>query len=229
MRALHVPPPEDGENPDRIRMRKIGRAVRERMAANPAVYKVPTDKAEIYAVGDFLGPEECQRLIAQTDAVARPSAAFDADYSSGHRTSYSGDPDPDDPFVKRIQRRIDDLLGIDPAQGETIQGQRYQVGQEFRPHTDWFPAGTPYWEMEKDRGGQRVYTAMVFLNDVEQGGATDFPRLGLSFTPRQGVLLAWNNADLAGRPNPWTIHAGTPVTAGVKYIITKWYRARKWI
>jgi prolyl 4-hydroxylase len=38
----------------------------------------------------------------------------------------------------------------------------------------------------------------------------------------------WNNADLDGEPNRWAIHTGTQVTAVVKYIITKWYRTRKW-
>jgi prolyl 4-hydroxylase len=223
-----VPIPADEHNPDRDRLRRQGRRVRERLEAHPGVYKVKVSKAEIYALGGFLSPEECARLIELIDSVARPSTAFDADYSTGYRTSYSGDPDPSDPFIRRIQRRMDDLLGIDPTYGETLQGQRYQPGQQFQAHTDWFPANTPYWEEERDRGGQRSITAMIFLNPVEEGGETDFPRLGVSFEPKPGVLLIWNNADEEGRPNPWTIHAGTPVVKGVKYIVTKWYRARRW-
>lgn len=210
-------------------MAKIGRKVRQRLAAMPDVYKLPTEKAEIYAVGDFLTGEECGRLIAMVDAVAQPSRAFDVDYATGYRTSYSGDPDPHDPFVKRIQRRIDDLLGLEPRTGETIQGQRYLPGQQFQDHTDWFPHNTPYWEAEKDRGGQRCYTAMIFLNEVEEGGATTFGRLNMAIQPKPGVLLAWNNADENGVPNPWTVHAGSPVVRGEKYIVTKWYRARNWI
>ncbi|MEO6151940.1 MAG: 2OG-Fe(II) oxygenase [Croceibacterium sp.] len=228
MTAVHVPAPADADNPDRMRLRKQGRLVRERLAANPGVYRVPTEQAEIWAIGEFITPEECERLMALTDAVARPSSAFDADYSSGHRTSYSGDPDPGDPFVKRIQRRIDDLLGIDPTFGETIQGQRYLPGQQFQPHTDWFPSATDYWDQERKRGGQRSITAMAYLNVVEDGGATEFPRLGLTFAPKAGVLLVWNNADPDGRPNPFTLHAGCPVAKGVKYVVTKWYRAKRW-
>ena len=215
-------------NPDKARLRRVGRTMRERLRALPEVYAIPTDKAEMFAVGDFFSAEECTRLIGMIDSVAQPSRAFDADYASGYRTSYSGDVDPHDPFVRKLQRRLDDLLGIDPSYGETIQGQRYLPGQQFQPHTDWFPGGTPYWEQEKDRGGQRSFTAMAYLNAVEEGGSTDFPRLGLSFEPRAGTLLIWNNADENGVPNPWTIHAGTPVVRGVKYIITKWYRCRRW-
>jgi prolyl 4-hydroxylase len=228
MENLDVPAPSDADNPDWVRLRRIGRKVRGRMADNPRVYKVPVDEAEIWAVGEFFTAEECARLMAIIDAVAQPSRAFDAEYSSGYRTSYSGDVDPNDPFIKKLQRRIDDLLGVDPATGETIQGQRYLPGQQFQAHTDWFPANTPYWEQEKDRGGQRSITAMAFLNPVEEGGTTEFPRLGVSIKPQPGALLIWNNADPEGVPNPWTIHAGRPVIKGAKYIITKWYRARRW-
>ena len=223
----HVPPPDD--NVDQARLRRIGRKVRERLAALPEAYRVPTDNAEMFAIGDFFSPEECGRLMAMIDAAATPSRAFDATYESGYRTSYSGDVDPHDPFVRKIQRRLDDLLGIDPHYGETIQGQRYLPGQEFQAHCDWFPGGTAYWAQEKKRGGQRSITAMAYLNAVEEGGATTFPRLGVSFEPRPGCLLIWNNADPDGTPNPWTIHSGDPVIKGVKYIITKWYRARRWL
>ena len=222
-----VPAPE--HNPDQARLRRIGRKVRERLAALPEAYVIPTDKAEMYAVGNFFTPEECGRLMGIIDAVAQPSRAFDAAYESGYRTSYSGDVDPYDPFIRKLQRRLDDLLGLDPAYGETIQGQRYMPGQQFQPHCDWFPGGTADWEQEKDRGGQRSITAMAYLNAVEEGGSTDFPRLGLSIAPKPGALLIWNNADPQGNPNPWTIHAGTPVVRGVKYIITKWYRSRRWL
>ena len=69
---------------------------------------------------------------------------------------------------------------------------------------------------------------MAYLNPVEEGGATAFPLLGISFEPRPGTLLIWNNADPEGVPNPQTIHAGMPVVKGTKYIITKWYRSRRW-
>ena len=220
--------PKAHKVPDQAGLERVGRLVRGRLAANPAVYQVPAERAEIFAVGEFMSADECERMRAMIDACARPSTVFDLDYSSGYRTSFSGDVDPRDPFVRKISRRIDDLLGMDAAWGETIQGQRYMQGQEFQPHHDWFHPGTSYWKLEMGRGGQRSYTAMVFLNEVPAGGTTDFTELDMSIAPKPGVLLAWNNADLDGVPNPATIHAGRPVLDGVKYIITKWYRTRRW-
>ena len=219
---------QSSKSPDKAGLARVGAQVRNRLAGNPAVYKLPTDDAEIFAVGDFMSPDECAKMIALIDLTAKPSKAFDIDYAQAFRTSYSGDVDPHDPFIMKIQRRIDDLLAIPPEFGETIQGQRYLPGQEFKSHFDWFHIERDYWTTERKRGGQRSYTAMVFLNEVEEGGNTDFPKLGLSITPKPGVLLAWNNATAQGLPNECTLHAGTPVVKGQKYIITKWYRTRKW-
>jgi prolyl 4-hydroxylase len=215
-------------SPDREALARTGERVRRRLAADPSVYRVPVEDAELFAVGDFASRAECTRLIALIDEVAQPSTLFTGTYRDAFRTSYSGNFDANDPFVKGISRRIDDLLGLEASWGETIQGQRYLPGQEFKPHCDWLAVEEDYWEAERVRGGQRSWTAMVFLNEVEEGGATDFPDIGVSIEPRTGTLLAWNNAMSDGRVNWATMHAGTPVKRGVKYVLTRWYRTRKW-
>ncbi|MFM6931361.1 MAG: prolyl hydroxylase family protein [Novosphingobium sp.] len=215
-------------NPDKQALKRIGQIVRRRLAADPGVQKFPVESAEIYGINDFLGPEECDRFIKIVDDNARPSTLYEHGQNSEFRTSYSGDVDRSDPFVKMIERRIDDCLGMTAAFGESVQGQRYQVGQEFRAHNDWFWTKAKYWDGEVVRGGQRSWTAMIYLNDVEEGGTTDFVRLGLSIPPQRGVMLVWNNALPDGTPNIDVLHAGMPVIRGVKYVITKWYRTRRW-
>lgn len=214
--------------PDQDSLRRLGNKVRERLDADPGVYKIDTDLADLYAVGDFLTPAECARLCMMVDATARPSSLHEIGYDAGFRTSYSGDLDPYDSFVKGISRRIDDLMGVNPAIGEALQGQRYLPGQQFKPHNDWFYSSEPYWKAEMKRGGQRSWTTMAFLNEVEEGGETHFVDIGIKLEPKPGVLLLWNNAKPDGSPNEATIHAGTPVIKGTKYIFTKWYRTRPW-
>lgn len=215
-------------HPDRAALVRVGQRVRARLASDPAVRQLPVTHAELFTMAGFLSPAECDRFIAMIDAVAKPSTLYATNYEDGLRTSYSGDVDPADPFVRMITRRIDDLLGLDGRWGETVQGQRYQVGQEFKPHCDWFPPDTDVWDAEFRVGGQRSWTAMIYLNDVEEGGATDFHYLNCSCPPQRGSLLTWNNATPEGEPNSMTLHAGTPVVRGVKYVITKWYRTRPW-
>jgi len=214
--------------PDQDALARLGGAVRTRLAANPAIHRVETDKVELFAVGDFLNAEECAQLCTLIDVVARPSALHEVAYDSGFRTSYLGDLDPHDSFVTSISRRIDMLLGVDAAIGEPVQGQRYLPGQQFKPHNDWFYTSEGYWPQEEARGGQRSWTTMAYLNDVEAGGATLFAALGFQIEPKCGALLIWNNALPDGRPNESTLHAGLPVVRGAKYVITRWYRTREW-
>ena len=214
--------------PDKDALKRVGASVRQRLESDPQAYRIETDKAELWAFGDFLSPAECQRLCEMIDATAKPSTLHEQDYGSGFRTSYSGDLDRLEPFVMAISRRIDDLLGINPECGEAIQGQRYLPGQQFKPHNDWFYTTENYWKLEQKRGGQRSWTAMAFLNEVEEGGETHFTEVGIKIEPKPGVLLIWNNALPDGTPNEGTMHAGTPVVRGSKYVITKWYRTRQW-
>ena len=214
--------------PETPKLRAIGEDVRQRIAAHSDIYQVPNDHAEIYALGDFLTPAECAQMRNLIDACAKPSEAYDQEDRGAYRTSFSGNVDSADPFVREIKQRTDDLLGIPSEYGESLQGQRYLPTQEFKPHYDWFPSHGSYFEHEMQHGGQRCYTAMIFLNEVEEGGTTDFPDLELSFEPKEGVLLAWNNARPDGLPNLHTLHAGRPVVRGEKYIVTQWYRTGRW-
>lgn len=214
--------------PDQAALKRVGKSVRERLDADPGAYRIETDLTDMFAIGGFLSPVECGRLCAMIDQVARPSALHEIGYESGFRTSYSGDLDRYDSFVRSISRRIDDLLGLPSQVGEAVQGQRYLPGQQFKPHNDWFYTSEKYWQMERKRGGQRSWTAMAYLNEVEEGGGTHFTEIGINIEPKPGVLLVWNNAKPDGSPNEDTMHAGTPVIKGTKYVITKWYRTRKW-
>lgn len=213
---------------DRPALARVGTSVRARLAADPTVYRVPVDQAEIFAVSDFLSADECTHLIGMIDRVARPSDLFEETYQEAYRTSYSGDVDRTDSFVRMIERRLSDLLGLDPSWGEQFQGQRYHPGQEFKQHCDWFDTGARYWPSEIKRGGQRSWTAMAYLNDVDEGGVTEFTRIGATVTPERGLLLVWNNATPDGLPNHDTMHAACPVIKGAKYVVTKWFRTREW-
>ena len=97
----------DPEQSDQSRLRHIGKKVRASLSANKAVFRVPVEQAELWLVENFFDAVECGRLMTLIDNVARPSTVYDAEPS--FRTSYSGDFDPNDPFVRKMQRRIDRL------------------------------------------------------------------------------------------------------------------------
>lgn len=172
----------------------------------------------------FLSLAECAGLMALIDARRRPSTIADDNGEAGYRTSETCDLFAGQPLVDAVNRRLDAIAPVPGSHGETLQGQRYAVGQEFRAHTDWFePHGVDYARYCAE-SGQRVATLMVYLNVPEAGGDTRFFTLDRSIRPTAGLLVAWRNVDGRGLPDPASLHAGEPVRAGVKYIITKWYR-----
>lgn len=190
--------------------------------------RVPSPKLELFIAKDFLDPDLCGQLIALIDTKRRPSTiADDRGGDAYFRTSETCDLDSDQPAVGSVDAAISNLLGLPPALGEAIQGQRYAPGQEFKPHTDTFePAGADYYLHCAERGN-RSWTAMVYLNEPEEGGATRFKAIGKIVQPETGKLLAWNNLLPDGRPNPATLHQGMKVRKGTKYILTKWFRERQ--
>lgn len=207
---------------------QIGAWVRDRLLHNPAALKIPSNDLDIFVVRDFLSAKECQGLIKLIDRDKIPSQILAPSDDPAYRTSESCNLDPRDRLVRIVESKIAQLMGIQPAHGESIQGQRYAPGQQFKPHHDFFYVDEPYWPEMNRTGGQRTWTAMMFLNAPEAGGHTGFPKAGLKIAPRAGNLLTWNNLDALGEPNPFSLHQGSAVEAGVKYVITKWYRERPW-
>jgi prolyl 4-hydroxylase len=187
---------------------------------------VPTPLLALFVVRDFLDATRCAALIARIDAARRPSEIADDVGIAGFRTSETCDLDWHDPVVGEVDRNIAELLGLSLAASEPLQGQRYAPGQEFRPHTDTFEPGGYDYLVHTAATGQRTWTAMIYLNEPEDGGATRFKAIGKTIRPEAGKLLAWNNLLPDGRPNPATLHQGMKVRKGTKYILTKWFRER---
>ncbi len=200
----------------------------QRLLAQPGLQRVPSPKLEMFILRGFLVPTTCARLIDQIDARRRPSKIADANGDSAFRTSETCDLDPGDAAVAELEARLGALTGINPAYGEPLQGQRYAPGQEFKAHTDYFePDGADYAQFCAV-SGQRTWTVMIYLNDVQAGGGTRFKAIDKIVQPERGKLLAWNNRTAQGAVNPATLHHGMKVRAGTKYVITRWYRERPW-
>jgi len=198
----------------------------ERLRSLAGVQRVPNPKLELFVVRDFLDAASCAALIERIDARRRPSQIADDQGIANFRTSETCELDSADAVVAGVNEAISQLLGVSLLLSEPIQGQRYAVDQEFKPHTDTFePSGADYFRHCAE-SGNRSWTAMIYLNQPEDGGATRFKAIGKTVQPEAGKLLAWNNLLPDGRPNPATIHQGMKVRRGTKYIVTKWFRER---
>ena len=192
---------------------------------HPRAWRLDTPLAQVYELPGLLGRDECEETIAAINESLQPSTVTRG--SSDYRTSRTCHLRQNRPeLARRLDYRFSALLGVDPGLSEPIQGQRYDPGQYFKEHTDWFAPGTKEFEKNTARGGQRTWTVMIYLNAVERGGETCFKRLGRCFTPAPGLALAWNNLQADGKPNPFTLHEAMPVEQGCKWVITKWFREK---
>lgn len=209
-------------------MTNPGEPSADALMAQPALRRVPSPKAELYQMPQFLPPGLCAELMALIERDRRPSTIADPNGDHYFRTSETCDLDAALAPVQDLERRLLALHGIDPAHGEPIQGQRYEVGQEFKSHTDYFEPGGADFDRFCSVAGNRTWTFMIYLNDVEAGGGTRFKVIDKIFRPETGKLLCWNNKRPDGSLNPATLHHGMKVRRGVKYVITKWYRERPW-
>ncbi|MEN3297576.1 MAG: prolyl 4-hydroxylase [Burkholderiales bacterium] len=183
----------------------------------------------IVLLGNVLRAEECDALCAHVDqrltrspvvANGDDAATIDAGRTSRGAMLARGETE----LIARIEERLAALANWPVERGEGLQVQRYGTGNEYRPHYDWFDPSMPGPRKHLERGGQRVGTFILYLCDVEQGGGTSFPGLGLEVQPKKGNAIYFANTDAYGAPDRDTLHAGMPVVKGVKFIVNKWLR-----
>lgn len=149
----------------------------------------------------------------------RSHAAHAARTSS--TASLDGADVSDDTIVQRIRARVARFAGVGEDFLEPLQVVRYNQGQHYAKHHDFFPICDI---ADKYRNGRRTRTFLIYLNDLpdgEIGGGTQFPELEVELRPEKGAALVWNNCLDNGHEDGRTLHAGLPLhePGSVKYAI----------
>ncbi len=179
---------------------------------------------------NFLSDEECEHVkTASTPYLAR-SAVVGKNFSNVQtriRTSAGAFLDRAmDPTIDAIEKRIARLTGYGVDRGEGLQVLHYVDAQEYQPHYDYFEPQTDEERRLLGIPGNRIGTLIMYLNDVDEGGATYFPQLKLAIHPKKGSAIWFGYLGEDGIPDRRSEHAGLPVIAGDKWIATKWIRER---
>lgn len=188
------------------------------------------DSINLIYIKNFLSPEECQHIINNfKDKVFRSKVISNTNNSveSDYRTSYSYYiPKSHDDIIQRIEQRINKFLQHHVENKdwinnlEPLQMVKYEPGQEFKEHHDWF--GQDYIKSIND--SQRQFTFFIYLNDVPYGGETEFTKLKLSFKPKCGGALFWKNCYDENNCIDETMHCGKPPIIGTKYGLNVWVK-----
>ena len=189
------------------------------------------ERPQVIVFADVLSPDECAEMIERSRHRLKRSTTVNPDTGKEdvirNRTSegiwYQRG---EDPFIEKLDRRIASLMNWPVENGEGLQILHYDTTGEYRAHFDYFPPDQPGSAVHTARGGQRVATLVVYLNDVADGGETTFPDAGLSVAARQGGAVYFRYMNGQRQLDPLTLHAGAPVLAGDKWIMTKWMRER---
>lgn len=194
------------------------------------VPNVVSDSPYIVVVDGFLSDFECDYLVAQAKPFLMRSTVVNnsggSDYEDNARTSEGAFLARNcfDAVLVGIENKIVALTRIPPENGEDIHVLHYGVGAEYKPHFDYFDRSTLGGRQCLSRGGQRLATLIMYLNTVESGGETIFPKVPFSCAPIKGRALLFYNCTADGSEDPMTLHGGSPVIAGEKWIATKWIR-----
>ncbi|KAI2510593.1 ShK toxin domain [Fragilaria crotonensis] len=212
-----------------------------RILSRPDYVNGDTEETADYEVGpwvvtleNFVTDEEADRLIqlgaeegyerSKDVGEVKFDGTFD-DVEDEGRTSLNAWCDNkcyNDTAAKQVIARIEEITNIPETNSEYLQLLKYDVGQFYSTHHD-------YIEFDVDRqSGVRILTVFLYLNDVEAGGGTDFPSLGLTVMPKKGRALIWPSV-LDSDPNRKdfrTEHQALPVEKGIKYGANAWLHLR---
>jgi len=187
---------------------------------------------QVLVAEGFLSKEECESVIQEHQHLLSRSTVYADDGSNKNdesRTSssaYLGGGRPGT-VLERIEKRAAELLEVPLEHLETLQLLRYEPSQKYDAHWDYFRNGP-------DASNNRTKTALVYLNDLEEGdegGGTRFVKLGLEVRPVAGRVVTWSNcvaeeglAATAENCDERTLHAGEPPQRSVKYALNIWAR-----
>lgn len=204
--------------------------VKESTIFNHTGNKIKTDDREINIIarleeplivilGNVLSDEECDALIRMSqDRMQRSKVANSLEVDELRTSSSMFFQESENDLVAKVEKRVSQIMNIPIEHGEGLQVLNYQIGQEYKAHFDFFSSATVK--------NPRISTLVMYLNDVEQGGETYFPKLNFSVTPQKGMAVYfeyfYDNQDL----NDLTLHGGAPIIVGDKWAATQWMRRK---
>ena len=185
-------------------------------------------------LADLLSANECAELISLAKPRITPSTVVDPgsgqDVVAPYRNSYGMFFRlQENPFIAHIDKRISEVMNLPVENGEGIQVLYYPAGTQNTPHFDYLLPTNPANQASIARSGQRVSTLVMYLNDVESGGETVFPEVGLEVSPQRGNAAYFEYCNSRSQVDHLSLHGGNPVLAGEKWVATKWMRQRRFV
>ncbi|MEK4521168.1 2OG-Fe(II) oxygenase [Psychrobacillus sp. FSL W7-1493] len=176
----------------------------------------------VVVLGNMLSDEECDELIRLSqDRMKRSKIGATREENEQRTSSGTFIEESENAIVARVEKRISTVMNIPIEHGEGLQILQYTPGQEYKAHFDFFSSTS------KAANNNRISTLVMYLNDVEEGGETFFPKLNFTVTPKKGMAVYFEYFYNDQTLNELTLHGGAPVITGEKWVATQWMRKQK--
>ena len=165
-----------------------------------------------------LSDAECNELIQAAKARLKRSKLANKEVSQFRTSSGMFFEENESPLIAKLESKIASLMHVPLAHAEGLQVLHYEPGQQFIPHFDYFAEHHP------SANNNRISTLIIYLNEVEEGGETNFPELNISVKPVKGSAVYFEYFYNDPKLNELTLHSGEPVIRGEKWVATQWMR-----
>lgn len=191
------------------------------------------DDPIVQVIDNFVTETERLHIIGQAQGHTKEalvSAVGESKTSDGRTGSVCWVKHDQTPIVRGLVKRVSNLVGIPVKHAESLQVVHYAETQQYRPHFDGWDMNTEKGKQRTAKGGQRLVTALCYLNEVEDGGGTVFPKLDLEVEAQPGRMVIFHNVQdptlVEMTRHPKALHGGSPVWGGEKWACNLWFRAQ---
>lgn len=175
----------------------------------------------IVVLGNVLSEEECDELISLSKDRMQRSKLRDSLETELRTSSSMFFQEGENELITCVEKRVSQIMNVPYEHGEGLQILNYQIGQEYKAHFDFFSSSS------KPAKNPRISTLVMYLNDVEEGGETYFPKLNFSVSPQKGMAVYFEYFYDDQTLNELTLHGGAPIIKGDKWAATQWMRRQK--
>lgn len=188
----------------------------------------------VEVIDGLMSPRECEQIIEAARRHMRRALVSEGGGEGAVSDTRTGRvhwfPHTESPVIAAVTARLSAMVGIPLTRAEPLQVIHYGPTQEYRAHFDGYDLATESGRRFTENGGQRVLTALCYLNDVEQGGGTGFPTLDVEVAAKTGRVVIFQNClNGSNTIHPASLHAGLPIEKGEKWACNLWFRERTYL
>jgi hypothetical protein len=190
-----------------------------------------SEQPRVWRADGFATPAQCDRLVARARGKLAPAKMYNRARGTvqfeAMRTNseFLFDITQSGVVLVLMRIKIGLLVSLPPPHMEPPQILHYAPGQELRAHFDFLRGDRQSYGRDGGYSGDRLVTFLLYLNDGYEGGETEFLKTALRHKGRKGDALFFANLR-GGRPDPMSLHCGSPVASGEKWLFSQWIHDR---